>query len=89
MDQRIGIKYMKPQLIEMINVMYVNNKVTDLYLFIKEQATFTQYFIDEKNRLLKIQVMNEGIEGYVTYFFDHVINLMRYYSEKVISKEAS
>ena len=32
---------MKPQLIEMINVMYVNNKVTDLYLFIKEQATFT------------------------------------------------
>ena len=33
--------------------------------------------------------MNEGIEGYVTYFFDHVINLMRYYSEKVISKEAS
>lgn len=73
----------------MINLLYVNNKVTDLFLFIKEQSTFTHFFESEKLRLVKAQVLNLPFERYYQYFFDSVIVLMRYYSEKLIVKDAN
>lgn len=73
----------------MINLLYVNNKVTDLFLFIKEQSTFTNFFESEKLRLVKAQVLNLSFERYYQYFFDSVIVLMRYYSEKLIVKDAN
>ncbi|CAD8066638.1 unnamed protein product [Paramecium sonneborni] len=84
-----GIKHIKPQIIELANLLYVNNKVTDLYLFIKEQHTFTQFFAQEKNRLVKIQSFQGNFDSYLEYFFDYVIVLMKYYSKKVITKDSA
>lgn len=88
LDPANGLTLIKPNLIIMITKIYIDSQIIDQFLFIKEQAFFTQYFDIELKRLKHSQMVINN-QKYLRFFFDYVIVMMRSYSEKIIVKDAN
>lgn len=82
-----AVSLLKPKVIQIIYLMYLNPMKVSLERIYKNSALFIKFFQIEAKRLNQCKNLEELTQRELNYIFDHLLKFLKAYQEKIFATE--